>query len=108
MKRTSPSVADWNLSTALVHAKGFIGSVKPKHKFKAIRDAEEDVGRLDEYEKNCKILSRFVHPTAMSVTARLRVTVKMSPAHSSSISSGSYPHEEPEKVHAMGDVPQYR
>ena len=56
----------------LDRAKVFIGDLRPHHKFKLVSQAAEELGIKDFYDKNCKILSKYVHPTAMSVVARFR------------------------------------
>ena len=56
----------------LERAKAFIGDRRPHHKFKPVGDAAEELGIKDFYDKNCKVLSKYVHPTAMSVIARFR------------------------------------
>jgi acyl-CoA-binding protein len=53
-------------------AKAFIGDLRPHHRFKPVSQAAEELGIKDFYDKNCKILSKYVHPTAMSVIARFR------------------------------------
>ncbi|MBM4035282.1 MAG: hypothetical protein FJ291_26355 [Planctomycetes bacterium] len=53
-------------------AKRFIGDVRPHHKFRPVADAAAEIGLKDFYERNCKVLSKYVHPTAMSVVAHLR------------------------------------
>ena len=54
----------------LEKARKFVGAAKPAHKYKRVDDA---AARIDAkgYAANSKILSKFVHPTAMSVLARL-------------------------------------
>ena len=54
-------------SAELDRAKEFIGDIRPHHRFKSVGKAAEELGIKDFYEKNCKILSKYVHPTAMSV-----------------------------------------
>lgn len=55
----------------LEEATPFIGTVRPAHKYKHVSDAAEEVGMKALYAANCKILSKYVHPTAMSVLARI-------------------------------------
>jgi hypothetical protein len=45
---------------------------RPHHRFKPVSQAAEELGVKEFYEKNCKILSKYVHPTAMSVFAKFR------------------------------------
>jgi hypothetical protein len=40
---------------------------KSSHEFKSVKDAAIVAKMTDIYEANCKILSKFVHPTAVSV-----------------------------------------
>jgi hypothetical protein len=48
-------------------ANKFIGNAKPAHKFKDVKVAAEEVGLMPLFRQNNKILSKFVHPTAMFV-----------------------------------------
>lgn len=60
------------LEVQLQKAKAFIGDLKPHHKFKHVDRVAEELGIEDFYEKNWKVLSKYVHPTAMSIFARFR------------------------------------
>lgn len=60
------------VSVELDKAKDYIGSIRPHHKFKPVSEAAQELGIKEFYEKNCKILSKYVHPTAMSVFAKFR------------------------------------
>ena len=51
----------------LQKAHKFIGNTKPAHKFKRVEAAAKEVGLTPMYESNNKILSKLVHPTAMSL-----------------------------------------
>jgi hypothetical protein len=52
-------------------AKAMLLKPKPAHKFKSARDAATDVDMLTFYEQNNKMLSKFAHPTALSVMSNL-------------------------------------
>jgi hypothetical protein len=56
----------------LEDAKQFVGNARGYHKFRPVADAADEIGLKDFYVKYCKVLSKFVHPTAMSVVARFR------------------------------------
>lgn len=56
----------------LNQAEKFIGKSKPAHKFKDVRDAAREVGLWELFRTNNKVLSKFVHPTAMSVVAPIK------------------------------------
>ena len=51
----------------LQKANKFLGNAKPAHKFKNVRNAAEAVGLLSTFTKYNKLLSKFAHPTALSV-----------------------------------------
>jgi hypothetical protein len=51
----------------LQEANKFIGNAKPAHKFKDVKVAAEEVGLMQLFRQNNKVLSKFVHPTAMFV-----------------------------------------
>src|SRR6185312_13047258 len=46
--------------------------MKASHKFKDVRDAAAESGLEDFYKTNFKSLSKFAHPTALSVMATPR------------------------------------
>ena len=52
-------------------AKAMLLKPKPAHKSKSARDAATDVDMLTFYEQNNKMLSKFAHPTALSVMSNL-------------------------------------
>jgi hypothetical protein len=56
----------------LQKANKFIGSAKPRHKFKDVKIAAEEVGLLPLFKQSNKVLSKFVHPTAMFVVTPFR------------------------------------
>jgi hypothetical protein len=56
----------------LERAQEFIGTAKRPHKYKHVNDAAEEVGMKLGYAANSKILSKYVHPTAMSLLATIR------------------------------------
>lgn len=56
----------------LESAKKFIGNARPHHRFRLVSEAATDIGLKDFYEKNNKVLSKYVHPTAMSIVAHMR------------------------------------
>jgi len=61
------------IEAELPEAKAFIGSTGPHHKFKPGSQAAEEFGIIkDSYEKNCKVLSKFLRPTAVSVLTTFR------------------------------------
>ena len=60
------------VSAEMDKAKAFIGNIKPHHQFKPVSQAAQELGVKDFYEKNCKVLSKYVHPTAMSICAKFR------------------------------------
>ena len=51
-------------------AKGAVDPFKPPHKFKRVSDAASDVGMKDLFDYHNKQLSKFAHPTALSVMTR--------------------------------------
>jgi hypothetical protein len=55
----------------LHQAEKFIGKSKPAQ-FKDVRDAAKEVGLWELFRTNNKVLSKFVHPTAMSVVAPIK------------------------------------
>lgn len=67
------AVGGFNLAHVeeLQRAIAFIGTAKPPHRFKDVKQAAEDVGLLPLFKQNNKILSKLVHPTAMSVVAHV-------------------------------------
>ena len=56
----------------LERAQKFVGTAKGAHKYKHVNDAAEEVGMKLGYAANSKILSKYVHPTAMSLLATIR------------------------------------
>jgi hypothetical protein len=52
-------------------AKAMLQTEKPDHKFKSAREAAAEVGLSDFFKQNNKVLSKFAHPTALSVMSNL-------------------------------------
>ncbi|HLJ15390.1 MAG TPA: hypothetical protein VKV15_12895 [Bryobacteraceae bacterium] len=59
-------------SKTLQKANKFLGNAKPPHKFKDVRDAAEDVELMPRFKQYNKLLSKFVHPNALSVLGRFQ------------------------------------
>jgi hypothetical protein len=67
-KKTTTGL-DAETNRRLEKAKTILGTDRPAHKFKDVRDAAKEAGLQTFYSDNCKVLSKFVHPTALSIVA---------------------------------------
>ena len=56
----------------LEKTKAFMGTAGRPHAYKHVADAAREVGLKKAYAANCKLLSKYVHPTAVSLLAPFR------------------------------------
>lgn len=57
-------------------AKAMLQTAKPDHQFKSVSDAATEVGLSDFFKQNNKTLSKFAHPTALSVMSNLSLKAR--------------------------------
>ena len=57
-------------------AKAMLQTPKPDHQFKSVSEAATEVGLSDFFKQNNKTLSKFAHPTALSVMSNLSVKAR--------------------------------
>jgi len=69
LNRTLGGLDDPETIKNLHKAKAYIGTDRAAHKYKHVADAAEEVGMKTVFVHNCKMLSKLVHPTAVSVLA---------------------------------------
>jgi hypothetical protein len=70
LNKKVPGIDD-ETKAELKKAKAMLLNPKPDHRFKSVRDAATEVNMFMFYEQNNKTLSKFAHPTALSVMSNL-------------------------------------